>query len=74
MFRLLDTNHDGNLSASEMDRATIAFRTLDQNGDGMLSRQELRRAFAAGNRQPQGSHGHGRRKPRLARPTRSRKP
>jgi predicted O-methyltransferase YrrM len=38
----LDGNHDGELSAEEIGRASQAFQKLDRNGDGKLDREELR--------------------------------
>jgi hypothetical protein len=38
----LDTNHDGEISDSEIRNAAAALRTLDANGDGKLVENELR--------------------------------
>lgn len=38
----LDTNRDGELSASEIANAAASLKTLDKNGDGNLSRDEMR--------------------------------
>jgi hypothetical protein len=40
----LDTNHDGEIDASEINNAPAALRKLDKNGDGKLTRDELRPA------------------------------
>jgi len=44
----LDTNHDGELSASEIADAVASLKTLDKDGDGNLSRDEMRPADAMG--------------------------
>ena len=38
----LDADHDGELSAAEIDNAPAALRKLDRNRDGKLTREELR--------------------------------
>jgi Ca2+-binding EF-hand superfamily protein len=38
----LDTNHDGEISESEIRNAAAALRTLDANGDGKLVENEIR--------------------------------
>lgn len=38
----LDTDHDGTLSATELEAAPASLKTLDKNGDGELSPEELR--------------------------------
>lgn len=38
----LDTNHDGEISDSEIRNAAVALRTLDANGDGKLVENEVR--------------------------------
>lgn len=38
----LDTNHDGEISESEIRNAAVALRTLDANGDGKLVENEVR--------------------------------
>ncbi len=42
VFRALDKDDDGVLSASELAGAAAALKTLDKNGDGVLNEQELR--------------------------------
>src|SRR6185295_155458 len=41
LFRLFDTDHDGVLSAAEIQAAPEALKKLDKNGDGKISREEL---------------------------------
>ena len=41
LFRLLDIDRDGNLSAKEIDGAVAALMKLDVNNDGILDAQEL---------------------------------
>lgn len=41
LFRLLDIDRDGNLSAKEIDGAVAALMKLDVNRDGILDAQEL---------------------------------
>ena len=42
LMEVLDTNHDGILSAEEIANAPASLKTLDKNGDGQLSEDELR--------------------------------
>jgi formylglycine-generating enzyme required for sulfatase activity len=44
----LDTNRDGELSASEITNAAASLKSLDKNGDGNLSRDEMRPADSSG--------------------------
>jgi predicted O-methyltransferase YrrM len=48
LMEALDANHDGELSAEEIARASQALPKLDQNGDGKLDREELRPRGPAG--------------------------
>ena len=41
-FAIFDTNHDGVVSAEEINAAPAVLRRLDRNGDGRLSGDELR--------------------------------
>ena len=42
LMRILDTDKDGTLSASEIANASKALMQLDKNGDGIISAEELR--------------------------------
>jgi hypothetical protein len=42
VFRTLDVDEDGQLSASEIENASKSLLKLDKNGDGILSAEELR--------------------------------
>lgn len=46
----LDSDHDGEISAAEIDNAPAALKSLDKNGDGMLTEEELLPLRAAGKR------------------------
>ena len=54
LFRLLDVDRDGKLSAKEIDGAVTALMKLDANKDGTLDAQEL--AIRGGGRRGQGSN------------------
>ena len=41
VVRVLDTDHDGVVSAEEIANASTSLLTLDKDGDGQLTRQEL---------------------------------
>ncbi len=41
IFNALDTDHDQNLSASEIDAAPAVLKQLDRNGDGTITLDEL---------------------------------
>jgi Ca2+-binding EF-hand superfamily protein len=41
ILRILDTDHDGTLSATEIDNASSILQGLDTNGDGELTRDEF---------------------------------
>jgi hypothetical protein len=45
---VLDSNHDGELDATEIASASAALLTLDKNGDGKLTAEELRPPPPAG--------------------------
>lgn len=51
LFRLLDVDRDGNLSAKEIEGAVAALMKLDSNNDGTLDAQEL--AIRGGGRRGQ---------------------
>jgi Ca2+-binding EF-hand superfamily protein len=51
-FLALDTDHDGVISADEINHAPAALRTLDKNGDGLLTEDEVRPAFGGRGRGP----------------------
>ncbi len=61
LLRVLDKNHDGNLSNKEIDDASEALLEHDENGDGALTMDELRPkdgpGFGPGGPPP---HGPGR--------------
>ena len=42
LMQALDTNHDGVISAAEIENAPAALKTLDKNKDGKLTEDELR--------------------------------
>jgi Ca2+-binding EF-hand superfamily protein len=41
LLQALDTDHDGELSAKELENAKTALETLDKNKDGRLTRDEI---------------------------------
>ncbi len=53
----LDADHDGTISAKEIENAAVALRTLDKNGDGDLTAEEMRPSFGPGGRGPGGPGG-----------------
>ena len=58
-MEVLDTNHDGILSADEIANASASLKKLDKNGDGQLTEDELRPPPPPGG--PNGGpppHGH----------------
>ncbi len=67
LLRVLDSNGDKILSATEIDMAATALRTLDSNGDGTLSLQELR---PSPGQRPQGRRDNRQAPPRQGRPER----
>ncbi len=56
LFKVIDTDADGQLSAEEISRAGEALLTLDKDGDGVVSAQEV---FPRGQGQ-RGQRGQGR--------------
>lgn len=52
MLALFDTDHDGVLSADEIQTAADALGQLDQNGDGQITRDEMRPPRPEGDDQP----------------------
>jgi len=44
LVRVLDTDHDGEISSAELANASASLRTLDANSDGSLTLDELRPA------------------------------
>ncbi|UCD28632.1 MAG: class I SAM-dependent methyltransferase [Planctomycetota bacterium] len=67
LMRALDTNNDGIISATEMEKAASALKKLDRNSDGDLTRDELRPSF--GDRDRRGQRARG-----ADRPDRPRRP
>src|SRR5689334_19461749 len=59
----IDTNHDGTISAAEIQGASSALLTLDTNKDGQLTADELAPEFGPGGRRGRGegdANGPGR--------------
>ena len=50
----LDLNHDGDIDADEIAKASESLKALDKNGDGKISRDEMRPP------RPEGGPGEGR--------------
>src|SRR5215203_290362 len=48
ILAVLDTDHNGSLSANEIAAAPLALRALDINEDGVISADERRVAYADG--------------------------
>jgi Ca2+-binding EF-hand superfamily protein len=40
-FNALDTDHNGEISAAEIDNAATSLKTLDKNGDGQITEDEV---------------------------------
>ncbi|MBI2823546.1 MAG: EF-hand domain-containing protein [Planctomycetia bacterium] len=62
VFRALDKDGDGKLSADEIRKATDSLAALDKDGDGSITIAELRRARPTG---PSGSSDGGRPNPEM---------
>lgn len=58
----LDTDHDGVISAAEIDNAPAALRKLDKNGDGQITADEVRPVFEGEGRE-RGGRGRENREP-----------
>jgi Ca2+-binding EF-hand superfamily protein len=54
LMAVLDADHDGELSAAEIENAATALKKLDQNADGKLTRDELRPPRGRGDRAGRG--------------------
>lgn len=50
----LDSNHDGIVSAAEIQASASALKALDRNGDGQLTVDEVRPPFGPGGRRGRG--------------------
>ncbi len=48
LMQALDADGDGELSAKEIENATVALKSLDKNKDGKLAGEEIRPAFGGG--------------------------
>jgi hypothetical protein len=55
----LDSDHDGEISAAEINHAGDALKTLDKNGDGKLTPEEFAGRRQGGGRGPGGPGGPG---------------
>jgi len=53
----LDSNHDGIVSAAEIQASASALKSLDRNGDGQLTVDEVRPPFGPGGRRGRGEEG-----------------
>ena len=59
-FAFFDADHDGNLSATEIQNAATALAKLDKNGDGTITKDEMRPPRPdSGNTPPQGDAPQG---------------
>ena len=59
LLQMFDTDHDGTLSAAEIDAAAAKLRERDTDKDGKLSADEIRPAFRGGQGQGRGRGGPG---------------
>ena len=70
LLQIFDTDHDGTLSAVEIDAAATKLKERDTNKDGQLSADEIRPAFRGGQGRGRGGPGSmdggGLQKPPLA--------
>ena len=57
LLQIFDTDHDGTLSAVEIDAAATKLKELDTNKDGKLSADEIRPAFRGGQGRGRGGPG-----------------
>ena len=57
LLQIFDTDHDGTLSAAEIDAAASKLKERDTNKDGKLSADELRPAFRGGQGRGRGGPG-----------------
>ena len=64
LMTALDTDGDGELSAKEIEAASVTLKTLDKDKDGKLSAEELRPAGGPGGRGGPGMGGGGNCEPR----------
>jgi Ca2+-binding EF-hand superfamily protein len=57
IFNALDTDHDNEIDAAELERAPASLKSLDKNQDGNLTQEEVRPNFGFGpGRGMQGGH------------------
>ena len=56
----LDLNHDGDIDAAEIAKASESLKTLDKNGDGKISRDEMRPPRPEGGQGERRGPGQGR--------------
>jgi Ca2+-binding EF-hand superfamily protein len=59
ILEALDTNHDREISAAEIEQAAVALKRLDKNEDGKLTPDELRPDFGGRGPGPGGPPGRG---------------
>lgn len=60
LFQMLDADHDGTLSAQEIEQAAKVLKALDRNGDGSVSAEELPRPERPGRGGRDGDRPNGR--------------